>query len=103
MQGEQQQSSNLWRSTTFSFTLGFMPTLNKVQINCRSAAGSRKVSIILPDAELREGLARCAEERDQLAVECLETIRRIEAGEPVGVRYAEQLNEFMKSRQRRVQ
>lgn len=43
----------------------------------------------------RASLSSCAMAGNKMAIECLETIRRVEAGEPIGLRYAKQLNKVM--------
>jgi hypothetical protein len=47
--------------------------------------------------QVRGALASCAIEGNQYAARLLETIRRVEAGETVGARYAEALNQFMET------
>ena len=44
---------------------------------------------------VRGALSSCAIEGNTFAIEALETIRRVECGEPVGLRYVEALDEIM--------
>jgi hypothetical protein len=62
----------------------------------RIAAGV--VDVICPGhfSAIRAALSSCAIEGNQFAIDALETIRRAEVGEPVGLRYAERLNRFMR-------
>jgi hypothetical protein len=46
---------------------------------------------------VRGALASCAIEGNSFARQLLETIRRIDNDEPVGLRYVTDLNRFMKS------
>lgn len=57
----------------------------------------RRITVLIPGplSPLREALASCAIEDNQFAIDALETIRRVEVGEPVGERYAKALNDFM--------
>ena len=48
-----------------------------------------------PFSTTRAALSSCAIEGNQFAIDALETIRRVEAGEPIGLRYAEALNGFV--------
>lgn len=50
------------------------------------------MKVYLPDPALREALASLAIDGNRVAITALETVRRIEAGEPVGKRYADALN-----------
>lgn len=61
--------------------------------------GKRKTIEVLipgPFSPLRDALSSCAIEGNQLAMEILETMRRVERGEPVGEKYARQINEFLR-------
>jgi hypothetical protein len=49
-----------------------------------------------PLSTIREAMHSCAIEGNRFAIEALETIRRVEAGEPVGQRYVTALNDFMR-------
>ena len=55
-----------------------------------------EVEVLIPGplSPLRGALSSCAIEGNQFAIDALETIRRIEAGEPVGAVYAERLSKF---------
>lgn len=55
------------------------------------------IEVLIPGrfSPIRGSLASCAIEGNGFAIEALETIRRLEAGEPVGRRYCEQLNGFL--------
>lgn len=57
------------------------------------------IEVIIPGplSPLRGALASCAIEGNQFAIDALETIRRVEAGLPVGERYARALNAFMQA------
>ena len=46
-------------------------------------------------SSLRDAMGSCALAGNPLAVELLYTIRRLEAGEPVGAGYVKQLERFM--------
>jgi hypothetical protein len=58
------------------------------------------IDIIIPGkfSAVRAALSSCAIENNQFAIDALETIRRVENGEPVGQRFAEELNRWMKRR-----
>ena len=57
----------------------------------------KTIDVLIPGrfSSIRGALASCAIEHNQFAIDALETIRRVEADEPVGPRYVKRLNEFM--------
>jgi hypothetical protein len=59
---------------------------------------SKYINVLIPGpfSTCRAALSSCAIESNLLAIEALETIRRAEAGEPVGARYVNQLNWIMR-------
>jgi len=58
---------------------------------------ARTIDVLIPGplSPWRAVFATCAIEGNQFAIDALETIRRVEHGEPVGPRYAEALNQFL--------
>lgn len=59
------------------------------------------MTAILPGlfSNARAALHSCAIEGDTLAIQILETVRRIEAREPVGELYVLEMNDFMRKYQ----
>ena len=60
-------------------------------------SAGRTIDVLVPGAMsfTRAALSSCAIENNQLAIDALETIRRVEVGEPVGEHYARRLNWLM--------
>jgi hypothetical protein len=60
----------------------------------------KTIEVLIPGkcSMIRGALATCAIEGNQFAIDAIETIRRVDIGEPVGARYAKQLNEFLSGR-----
>ena len=60
---------------------------------------NKTVYVLIPSplSVVRGALASCALSGNQFAIDAMETIRRVEAGEPIGERYATALNDFMQS------
>lgn len=56
-----------------------------------------KIDVLIPGkfSTIRAGLSSCAIEGNQFAIDALETIRRVEAGEPVGATYVIRLNNWL--------
>jgi hypothetical protein len=59
---------------------------------------AKRIEVIVPGrySTVRAALSSCAIENNQFSIDALDTIRRIEADEPVGPRYVRQLNRFMR-------
>ncbi len=60
---------------------------------------AKPIEVIVPtpfDAAVWHALSSCAIEGNGFAIDAIETIRRVKAGEPVGVGYVERLNGFMR-------
>ncbi len=56
------------------------------------------IEVLIPspfNAAVWHSLSSCAIENNQFAIDALETIRRVKAGEPVGLIYVQRLNAFM--------
>ena len=55
------------------------------------------IEVLIPGrlSSIRFALATCAIEGNQFAIDALETIRRVEADESVGPRYAKALNDYL--------
>lgn len=58
-----------------------------------------EIAVLIPGpmSPERGALASCAIEGNQFAIDALETIRRVEAGEAVGAKYVKRLNRFMEA------
>lgn len=62
-------------------------------------AASKEMEVIIPGmmSSVRAAPSSAAIGGNQFAIEALETIRRIEHGEPVGIMYVNRLNNWMRS------
>lgn len=59
-----------------------------------------RIEVIIPspfNSAVWNALSSAAIENNQFAIDCLETIRRVKADEPVGRVYAHRLNDFMRT------
>lgn len=68
-----------------------------VSLSPKPPLPARTLDVLIPGplSSIRYALSTCAIEGNQLAIDALETIRRVEAGEPIGKRYADALNGYL--------